>query len=157
VAAVVLLVVLAAALFANMRLRTPSVASASCATILSSATPTTPISGFTDITFPMGAVMTPLKSSLGGASQFTILEADACYSGSRSEVPSLPNAGWSASPSFPYQGALLQPCTGQCYQMDNSRYAALEQITDHGNSIFTYHLRLAAPPLAPTCGANFSN
>jgi hypothetical protein len=155
VAAVVLVVVLAAALFANMRLRTPGgVASASCATILNGATVATPISGFTDIAFPAGAVMTPVKSSLGGPGQFTILETDIC---STDAGPIVPDARWRASPSFPYQGALLQPCTGRCYQMANLRYFTQEQIADHGDNVFTYHLRLAAPPPAPTCNANFSN
>ena len=158
VAAVALLVVLAAALFANMRLHTPGgVASASCATTLQGATPAKAISGFDGVTFPSGADMTPVKSSLGGPSQFTILETDVCFSGSRSGIPTLSDSGWSISPSFPYQGALLQACASQCYQMANSRYAALEQITDRGNSVFTYHLRLAAPPSAPTCNANFAS
>jgi hypothetical protein len=156
-AAVALLVVLAAALFANMRLRTPgSAASTSCATTLQGATPAKAIPGFDGVMFPSGASMTPVKSSPGGPSQFTILETDVCFSGPRSGIPTLSDAGWSVSPSFPYQGALLQPCTGQCYQMGNSRYTALDQITDHSNSVFTYHLRLAKPPPSPTCNANFT-
>jgi hypothetical protein len=154
-AAVTLLVVLAAALFANLRSQTPGGASASCATALSGATPAGVIPGFDGVTFPAGAVMTSVKSSFGGPGQFTVLETDACFSGPRSAIPTL--SGWSDSPSFPYQGALLQPCTGQCYQVENSRYVALEQIADHGNSIITYHLRLAAPPPPPTCNANFAN
>jgi hypothetical protein len=154
-AAVTLLVVLAAALFANLRSQSPGVGSASCATALSGATPAGAIAGFDGVTFPAGAVMTTAKSSFGGPSQFTVLETDICFSGLRSAIPIL--SGWSDSPSFPYQGALLQSCTGQCYQMENSRYVGLEQIIDHGNSIFTYHLRLAAPPSSPTCNANFSN
>jgi hypothetical protein len=154
-AAVALLVVLAAALFANLRAQTPGVGSASCATALSGATPASAIPGFDGVTFPAGAVMTTAKSSFGGPSQFTILETDVCFSGPRSAIPTL--SGWGVSQSFPYQGALLQSCTGQCYQMENSRYVALEQITDHGNSIFTYHLQLAAPPPPPSCNTNFSH
>jgi hypothetical protein len=112
--------------------------------------------------------MTTVKSSLGGPSQFTMLEADVCYSGAADDLTgpvsghhsvtaNLLGAGWGVSPSFPYQGALLQSCPSQCYQMANMRYLALEQITDHGSGIFTYHLRLAAPPLKPTCNANFTN
>jgi hypothetical protein len=154
-AAVALLVVLAAALFANLRSQSPGVGSASCATALNGTTPAGTIAGFDGVTFPTGAVMTSAKSSFSGPSQFTVLETDVCFSGPRSAIPTL--SGWSDSPSFPYQGALLQSCTGQCYQMENSRYVALEQIADHGNSIVTYHLRLAAPPPPPTCNANFSN
>ena len=54
---------------------------------------------------PDGAVMTTAKSSFGGPSQFTILEADVCFSGPRSGIPTLSDAGWSVSPSFPYQEA----------------------------------------------------
>jgi hypothetical protein len=152
-AAVTLLVVLAASLFANLRLQTPG-ASASCATALRGATPASAIPGFDGVTFPAGAVMTPVKSSLGGVGQFTILETDIC---STASGPILSDTRWSVVRSFPYQGALLQPCAGQCFQMANSRYFALEQITDHGNSAFTYHLRLAAPPPPPSCNANFAN
>jgi hypothetical protein len=156
VAAIALLGIVAAALFASLRAQTPGGSVAvSCATALRGASPVGSITGFTDIAFPAGASMTSVKSSLGGPSQFTLLDTDVCYSGSA--APNLAGAGWSAFPSFPYQGALLQPCGGQCYQMANSRYAALEQITDHGNSVFTYHLRLAAPPPAPTCDMNFAN
>jgi hypothetical protein len=158
VAAVALLVALAAALFANMRLRTPSdVASANCATILSGATPATIITSFSGLAFPNGAVMTPVKSTLGGPSQFTILDTDICYNGSSSDYLDLAGPGWRASQSFPYQGAALQPCAEHCYQTVNSGYIAVSQIVDRGNSVFTYHLRLAAPPPAPTCEANFSN
>jgi len=181
VAAAMLLVVLAAALFAELRSQTPtpggaptasvpatSVPAATCATALQGATPATAIPGFTNVTFPAGAVMTTVKSSLGGLSQFTVLETDVCYSGGaddltgpvsdhHSVIANLLGAGWSVSSSFPYQGALLQSCTGQCYQMKNSRYLALEQITSHGASVFTYHLRLVAPPPNPTCNANFAN
>jgi len=176
VAAAALLVALAAALFAGLRLRTPtpggapatSVPAASCATALRGATPATAISGFIDVTFPTGAVMTNVTSSLGGPSQFTILETDVCYSGAADDLTgsssghnsvtaNLLGAGWGVSSSFPYQGALLQSCPSQCYQTKNTHYLALEQITDHGNSIFTYHLRLVAPPPPPTCNANFTN
>jgi hypothetical protein len=169
VAAAMLLVVLAAALFAELRLRTPGGApAASCATTLQGAAPAAAIPGFTDVIFPAGAVMTTVKSSPGGPSQFTMLETDVCYSGvaddltgsvsrRHSVTANLLGAGWGVSQSFPYQGALLQPCSSQCYQTGNTRYLALEQITDRGDGVFTYHLRLATPPPAPTCNANFAN
>jgi len=169
VAAALLLVVLAAALFAGLRARTPGGAPASsCAAALQGAAPAAAIAGFTDVTFPAGAVMTTAKSSLGGLGQFTILETDVCYSGvaddltgpvggGHSVTANLLGAGWGDSSSFPYQGALLQSCPGRCYQTQNTRYLGLERITDHGNGTFTYHLRLAAPPPKPTCNANFTN
>jgi hypothetical protein len=165
VAAAALLVVLAAALFANLRPRAPGATPAtSCATALPGATPATAIPGFTGVPLPADAVMTTPKSSFGGPSQFTLLEADVCYSDLHSPTPNLTSSGWSFAHSFPYQGALLQShgqlfpsCVSSCYQIGNSRYLALEQITDHGDGVFTYHLRLATPPRAPTCDANFAN
>ncbi len=168
VAAVLLVVVLAASLFAALRSQTPGGApAASCAALLQGAAPAAAVAGFSDVTFPTGAVMTPIASSLGGASQFTILEADVCYSGTagaligpvsaHSVTGNLLGAGWGVSSSFPYHGDLLQSCPSQCYQMGNTRYLGLERIADRGNGIFTYHLRLAAPPAAPTCNANFAN
>jgi hypothetical protein len=168
----VLLVALAAALFTHFGgqpsgpAATPAPAAA-CASILPGASPAAAITGFSGLTFPAGAVMTATKSSFGGASQFTVLETDVCYSGtagdltgpagaSPSVTAALLHAGWSASPSFPYPGDLLQSCTSQCYQLDHTHYVGLERITDHGSRRFTYHLRLAAPPAAPTCNSNFA-
>jgi hypothetical protein len=169
VAAALLIVVLATAVFAALRLQTPGITPASsCSTALPGGTSASAISGFSALTFPAGAVTTTVTSSQGGLSQFTILETDVCYSGAADDLTgpasahhsvtaNLLGAGWSASSSFPTGGALLQPCASQCYQMANTRYLALEQITDHGSGVFTYHLRLAAPPAAPTCNANFAN
>jgi hypothetical protein len=169
VAATLLIVVLAAALFTSLRLRTPGGASAAnCASMLQETTPAALGPNFSAVTFPTGAVMTIPRPSFGGPSQFTLYESVICYSGTADDLtgsvsghPSvtanLLGSGWSASPSFPYQGALLQPCPSHCYQLANTRYLALEQITDHGNSVYSYHLRLAAPPPAPTCNANFAN
>jgi len=167
VAAALLVVVLAASLFVALRPQSPGSAPASsCATLLHGAAPAASVSGFPDVAFPAGAVMTPIASSLGGPSQFTIVEADVCYSGTTSDLTgtsahsvtaNLLGAGWAASSSFPYHGDLLQSCPSQCYQTKNTRYLALERIADRGNGVFTYHLRLAAPPAAPTCNANFAN
>jgi hypothetical protein len=172
VAAAILLVVLAAALFARLGVRTPSQGAPSapataCASFLPGAAPAVAITGFSAVRFPAGAVMTAVKSSYGGASQFTVLETDVCYSGAADDLTgpasahtsvtvSLLGAGWSVSSAFPYPGDLLQTCPSQCYQLDHTHYLALERITDHGSHIFTYHLRLAAPPAAPTCSANFA-
>jgi hypothetical protein len=162
-AAVLVLVALAAALFAN--LRPPSGATAvSCMTALPGAVTAKDIPGFAGVPLPDGAVMTTTKSSFGGPSQFTILESDVCYSSPSLPTPNLRNSGWSYWHSFPYQGVLLQArgqlyptCASLCFQIGDLRYLSLEQITDHGNSVFTYHLRLASPPPAPTCNANFDN
>lgn len=165
IAAVALLVVLAASLFANMRPQTPgTAASANCATVLPGAVPAKDIPGFAGIPLPDGAVMTAAKSSFGGPSQFTILESDICYSSSSSFTSNPRDSSWIYWHSFPYQGELFQArgqllpaCANLCFQIGDSRYLSLEQITDHGNRIFTYHVRLATPPPAPTCNANFSD
>jgi hypothetical protein len=164
-AAVALLAVLAVTLFANLRLHPPSgVANTSCASALPGAVPAKDILGFAGVPLPEGAVMTGPKTSFGGPSQFTILESDVCYSSLSSPTPNPRSSGWSFAPSFPYQGVLLQArgqslptCSGLCYQIENSRYLAVEQIIDHGAGVFTYHVRLATPPPPPTCNANFSS
>jgi hypothetical protein len=136
----------------------------SCATALPGAVPAKDIQGFAGVPLPDGAVMTTAKSSFGGPSQFTILEADVCYSSLSSPAPNLRNSHWSFRGSFPYQGVffqarglLLPVCASLCYQIGDARYLTLEQITDHGNSVFTYHMRLATPPPAPTCNVNFAS
>ena len=68
VATVALLAVLAAAVFANMRLRTPGAASMSCATTLPGAVPAKDIPSFASVPLPDGALMTTAKSSFGGPS-----------------------------------------------------------------------------------------
>jgi hypothetical protein len=55
------------------------------------------------------------------------------------------------------RGQALPVCASLCYQIDGSRYLTLEQITDRGNGIYTYHVRLATPPPAPTCNASFAS
>jgi hypothetical protein len=175
IAATLLLVGLAAALFANMRSRPTTGAPvgtsgpvASCATALPGAAPAASISGFLSVTFPANAAITQIASSQGGAGQFTIEETDVCYGGTtanltgsaatrHSVVASLLGVGWRTSAVFPYRGAVLESCPSQCYEISNTHYLALERITDHGDGIVTYHLRLAAPPPAPTCNADFAN
>lgn len=163
-AAAFLVVLLAVALFAQLRPRTPGSAQATCATALRGAVPASGVSGFAGVPLPAGAVMTAPKMSFGGPSQFTLADSDVCYSGSSASTPNPTSSGWSYAHSFPYQGALLQyrgqaqpVCASLCFQLGNARYLALEQLTDHGNGVFTYHLRLATPPPAPVCSANFAN
>jgi hypothetical protein len=167
VAAVLLVVSLAASLFVALRPQSPGSAPASsCATLLHSAAPAAAVSGFSDLAFPTGAMVTPIASSFGGAGRFTILEGDVCYSGTTGDLTgpgghsvtaNLLGGGWAVSSSFPYHGDLLQSCSGQCYQTKNTRYLGLERIASPGSGLVTYHLRLAAPPAAPTCNANFAN
>lgn len=161
VAAAVLLVGLAAALFAALRPQTPGTpggnpGQASCGALLPGAQPAAPVAGFPDVTFQAGSVMTPLATSYGGPSQFTILQTDVCYHGTLNIVAP-PGQHWSLSQVFPYTGDVLQPCPSQCYQQDNTHYLATEKITSHGNDVYTWHMRFAAPPAAPTCNSNFAN
>ncbi len=158
-AAVALLVVLAAALFANLRPRTPggapatSVPAASCATALQGATPATAIPGFTNVTFPAGAVMTTVKSSLGGPSQFTVLETDVCYSGAaddltgpvsdhHSVIANLLGAGWGVLAVLPLPGraapVLPQPV------LSDGEHALSRAGADHGSWRQRLHVSPAA-------------
>ncbi|HEX6818442.1 MAG TPA: hypothetical protein VF120_08710 [Ktedonobacterales bacterium] len=140
----------------------------SCATLDPGASAATSVTGFTDVHFPTGAVRTSVASSFGGASQFTILLTNVCYtgtaddltgpfSGHHSVTANLLGAGWGTATLFPYPGDLLQSCPSECFQTQNTRYVAFEKITDHGGGLFTYSMRLAAPPPAPTCNSNFSS
>jgi hypothetical protein len=135
----------------------------SCPTLLPGSVAATPITGFTEVQFPSGTVDTAPHQTYGGTGQFTIIEYDLCYtgtpddligpfSGHHSVTANLLGAGWGTSQTFPYTGDIQQPCVEHCFDFaDNQRYLTLDQITDHGNSVITYRMRLAAPPLSPTC------
>lgn len=171
VAATLLIVTLAASLFARLAQRTPgpgsSPGTASCASILpgagTGATATIPSAAL-----PSGAVMGALQSSFGGPSQFTISQVEVCFSGTMDDLTgtakgratvanALASDGWSASSSFPYPGDLLEGCGGACYERGNTRYLAIDKVTNHGGNIITYDLRTAAPSAVPTCSSNFAN
>jgi hypothetical protein len=139
----------------------------SCATLLPGSVAATPITGFTEVQFPTGAVDAGPHPSYGGTGQFTIQEYDACYTGTQDDLTGpfsghhsvtayLLGSGWGTSQTFPYTGDTQQPCAQNCFDFaDNQRYLALDQITDHGNSLITYRMRLAAPPAAPSCNPTY--
>jgi hypothetical protein len=140
----------------------------SCATLVPGSSAATTITGFSDVPFPTGAVNKGPTNSYGGAGQFTISEYDVCFTGTTDQVvgpfsahnsvsANLLGEGWGTATTFPYTGALQQSCTSHCYQTENTKWVAFENITDHGGGLITYHMRLAAPPAAPTCNSNFAS
>ena len=139
----------------------------SCAMLLPGSVAATPIAGFTDVQFPSGAMDAGPHQSYGGTGQFAILEYDVCYTGTQDDLTGpfsghhsvtayLLGAGWGTSQTFPSMGDAQQPCAQYCFDFaDNQRYLTLDQITDHGNSLITYRMRLAAPPPTPNCNPTY--
>jgi len=123
--------------------------------------------------FPDNTVATtPTKTAGGGAGQFTITEFDGCApnntpdlivnsgKGPKPLAALLPFYGWDpSSPSFPTDGQLLTACpANQCfdYSSQHTRYLSVSNATQLANKLVTFHVRLAAPPPAPSCGPNFT-
>lgn len=115
--------------------------------------------GFNDVFFPAGAISTPVTTSGGGADRFTIKQLDVCAPSSTVDsihsfyAGGFPNNAWAQSSSFPYDGAAQASCGDPyCWHIGKEpRYASLEKVTDKGNGLIVYHLRLALPPSAPIC------
>jgi hypothetical protein len=70
----------------------------------------------------------------------------------------LPGAGWTQTPKLPLDGGYQAPCgNAYCWAKDGApRYVGLENVTDHGNNVTTYQLRLFLPPPVPSCPSFFS-
>ena len=65
----------------------------------------------------------------------------------------LPGNGWPQSSTYPYDGGYQAPCADPyCWTRTNYReYLALEKVTDAGNGLVTYGIRIAVPPSTPDC------
>jgi hypothetical protein len=127
------------------------------------------IGGFPGLTFPSGAVVTPLYASYGGTGQFAIQETDVCYQGTIQQVgggPSsvyrtLQNAGWGGNLTFPYDGQTQQACASgaTCFKSpfatNPEHYLSFENFQGPLTGLVTYHLRLGAPPPPPTCNPTY--
>jgi hypothetical protein len=116
-------------------------------------------SAFPDLGFPSGSSSAAIASSAGGDGRFAIQQLDVCAPGSSvAAVHSfyatcLPGNGFAQSDVYPYDGGAQTPCGDPyCWKKDTApRYVSLEQVTDHGGGLVTFHLRLALPPHAPSC------
>jgi hypothetical protein len=117
--------------------------------------------GFGDVAFPSNSISTAIAISGGGAGRFTIKQFDACTpSTTTSAIYSffangLPGSGWAGVSTYPYDGAWQASCGDPyCWKKDyKARYVSLEKVTDRGNGLVSYHVRLAVPPAGPTCSS----
>jgi hypothetical protein len=146
----------------------------SCLTLLPGGATLGAIPNFPDVHLPAGTRATAPQTSGGGAGHFTVTQYNLCFtgtpddltgpfSGHHSLVAYLLGAGWGIGPnSFPFDTLFNKGCvSGQyCYISGvavEGRQLDMETITDHAHSLITFHLRLALPPSAPTCNANFTH
>ncbi|HEY7833606.1 MAG TPA: hypothetical protein VIG30_08565 [Ktedonobacterales bacterium] len=145
--------------------RTPA---PSCATLLPGASAAAAPAGFTGLQFPTGAVMTAPHSSYGATGQFAIQQTDVCYAGTPDQVNGpfsghssvfayLFGSGWGTSTTYPLDGQTQKPCTtgANCFHSGDEHYLSFENLTSPLTGFVTYHLRLGAPPPAPTCDPTF--
>ena len=118
-------------------------------------------SGFGDVSFPSNSISTSIATSGGGAGRFTIKQFDACTPSTTTSAiysffaSGLPGSGWSGASTYPYDGAWQASCGDPyCWKKDSKpRYVSLEKVTNRGNGLVSYHVRLAIPPAGPTCSS----
>ncbi len=142
-----------------------SSASSACNTLLPGAGQATAGTSFPQLPFPQGSVSTAVKQQSTGDGQFTISTVDVCSPNTSSGAvialynSMLPSEQWSQSKTFPFDGSFQDACgDSNCWDMDNATlYLKIENVTDKGNGLVTYDLRLATPPPAAACGANFTD
>jgi hypothetical protein len=117
--------------------------------------------GFSDVSFPANSISASIATSGGGAGRFTIEQFDACTPATTTSAVysffanGLPGAGWAGASSYPYDTAWQASCGDPyCWKKDyKPRYVSLEKVTDRGNGLVSYHVRLAIPPAGPTCSS----
>jgi len=114
---------------------------------------------------PQGTIAPAPRASAGGTGKFTIKDVDACTAnnstdlmvnsgkGPKAFTALLPFYGWASASTFPGDGQIQKSCgSAQCFVMpDEQHYLELSGVTAHPNKLITFHLRIAAPPPAPTC------
>ena len=121
-------------------------------------------SAFGDVPFPQNAVSTTPTHYGGGTGQFAITEFDVCAPDTSAAnidgfyATQMPSKGWTQSATYPYDAAAQSACGDPyCWSEGNApRFVSLEMVKDAGTGLTTYHLRLAAPPPAPSCGSGYS-
>lgn len=148
-------------------------ATPSCATLLPGSVAIGSITNFSEVHLPTGTRATAPKTSGGGAGHFTVTEYDLCFTGTPDDLTGpfsghhsltayLLGAGWGLGPnSFPFDTQFNKACVGgqYCYFSGvalEGRQLEMDAIVNHGTNLITFHLRLALPPAAPSCNANFT-
>jgi hypothetical protein len=147
----------------------------SCATLVPGSSPLGTIPHFPEVALPSGAnpVAAAPQTSGGGSGQFTITSYAVCYTGTTDEVDGpysahhslsamLLGTGWGRTPdSFPFDAQYNKACSSSQFCFFSGvavigRQLEADSVTDHGNHLITFNLRLAFPPTAPACNANFT-
>ena len=134
---------------------------ATCATALPGGAATTQPGGatFADMPVPATSFATAPAPISSGTGLWTISLVNVCSQGiTAANVRSffgtqLPGTGWTQTPKLPLDGGYQKPCGDPyCWAKDTApRYVGLESVTDKGNSVTTYQLRLFVPPPVPAC------
>jgi hypothetical protein len=118
--------------------------------------------GFSDVPFPGSSLSTPLVEHSTGTGLFTIYLFQVCSPNtSKSSVQSFFSGqmvakGWVYSPTLPFDGGYQAPC-GDAYcwvygaPQAAPRYVGLEKVTELGNGLVSYQMRIFVPPTIPTC------
>ncbi|MBA3823624.1 MAG: hypothetical protein H0X24_06925 [Ktedonobacterales bacterium] len=135
----------------------------SCADVLPGAGAASAGPKFTDLPLPTNSFSTTVKQTGGGGDgQYTIFAQDLCTQGTDTHTifsffaNTLPAQNWPQQKWFPFDGYFYADCGDPFCWASGAiatppRHVGLEAVTDHGNGVISFHLRLAAPPPAPTC------
>ncbi len=112
------------------------------------------------IPFPANSVFTSLNTVAGGTpGLYAVALMQVCTSNTTANTikanfaSQLPSKGWTQSSTYPYDGGYQAPC-GDPYCWSRSsvpNFLSLEKVTDAGNGLVTYGIRLAIPPSTPDC------
>lgn len=137
----------------------PTSVPATCASALPSSAPATQPGGanFSDVPVPANTFATALTPFSSGTGLWSIYIVKLCSQGSSTSgidsffAAQLPGAGWTQTPKLPFDGGYQQPCgDAYCWAKDTApRYVGLEKVTDAGNGVTTFQLRLFMPPPTP--------
>ena len=131
-----------------------------------------PVGDFFSILFPANTMANGVIPPTAAAGQFGVVAGDFCTPNSTTQLiitgghgpepflTALLFEGWVAATTFPVDGYLQQPCSagGTCFSNPgNNNYLTVQNVTDHGNGVISYHLVVASAPTAPSCNSNFSS
>jgi hypothetical protein len=112
------------------------------------------------IPFPANSVFTSLNTVAGNTpGLYAVAFMNVCTPNTAAATvkanfaSQLPGNGWTQSSTYPYDGGYQAPC-GDPYCWSRSpipNFLSLEKVTDAGNGLVTYGIRLAIPPSTPDC------